>query len=86
MSWNVGSRPVTAAPLRLVPDKPADRQQAAERDDEGRHADVGDDETLDRADAARRGRCPMASARTHWNGTSGPIPRMCGNQSVIHSA
>src|SRR5450756_90493 len=33
-----------------VPDDPADRQQPSERDDERRHADVGDDEALERPD------------------------------------
>ena len=40
---------------RQVPDDAADRQQAAEGDDERGHADVGDDEALERADARRRG-------------------------------
>ena len=29
---------------------------------------------------------PIASASTHWNGTSGPSPKMRGNQSVISRA
>ncbi len=35
--------------VREVPDRAANREQAAQRDHEGRHADVGDDESLDRA-------------------------------------
>ena len=45
---------------REVPDDAADGQQAAEGDDEGRHADVGDDEALERPDRRPRGRMPMA--------------------------
>ena len=43
-----------------VPDDAADRQQPAEGDDERGHADVGDDEALERPDERRPGRrrCP----------------------------
>ena len=56
--------------LRLVPDHAANREQAAQRDDERRHADVGDDEALEGAD--RRTDADPAGQRERPTGTGRP--------------
>ena len=86
MSWKVGSRPDTAAPCDWYQTRPRIDEQAAEGDDERRHADVGDDEALEGADRGAEADPERRARATHWNGTSAPMPKMRGNQSVISSA
>ena len=54
---------------REVPDDPADRQQPAQRDDERGHADVGDDEALERPDRQRRGEAEGQGDETSGRGS-----------------
>ena len=70
--------------LRQLPDDAAEREQPAERDDERRDADVGDDEALEAAEQPPRRARPRPSAMSQAIGLS--KPEEVGRMSVISSA
>ena len=84
-SWKVGSRPVTAAPCDWYQTRPRIESRPPRvtmNDGTPMYAMMNPW----RAPIAAPMPIPKARASAHWNGTSGPIPKMCGNQSVMSSA
>ena len=80
-------RPIGRARWTCSQTTPRNDEQPAERDDERRHADVGDDEALERPDRRRRAPTPRARAMTHVEREVEADARGCvGNQSVISRA